>query len=70
MKMVVLVPLAPAQIPPVALPVETCMYCWYVLHPSQSYPEAWSSTCCTAHRAWVEKQLATRRLHRLADQGS
>lgn len=60
-EMMVLAPLPPAQIPAVALPIEECMYCWYVLHPQQSYPEAWSSTCCLGHRTWIETQLLARR---------
>lgn len=62
--MIVLAPLPPTKIPPVALPVEACMYCWYVLHPQQPYPETWSSTCCFGHRAWVETQLLARRQRR------
>lgn len=58
-------PLSPALIPAVAFPVEACMYCWYVLHPHQPYPEAWSSTCCTGHRTWIEAQLLARRQRRL-----
>lgn len=53
--------LAPALIPGVAHPDEHCMCCWYVLHPEQPYPEAWSSTLCSGHDAWYEtKRLALR----------
>jgi hypothetical protein len=48
-----LAPMKPERIPAVALPFERCVYCWYVLHPTLSFPASWSSTCCSAHRAWV-----------------
>jgi hypothetical protein len=60
--------LPPSRIPAVALPVEACMYCWYVLYPAQAYPEAWSSTCCTGHDTWIKTQQAARRAQRLAQQ--
>ena len=66
-EMMVLAPLSPTQIPAVALPVEACMYCWYVLHPHVSYPETWSSTCCLGHRTWIEAQLLVRRQRRLGE---
>ena len=54
--------MAPTHIPPVALPDETCMCCWYVLHADKPYPEDWSSTLCVGHDAWYK----TQRLARLA----
>ncbi len=60
MTMTILAPLAPAQIPSVALPLEACMYCWYVLHPNLPYPATWSSTCCTGHVAWMHARRRTR----------
>jgi hypothetical protein len=51
-------PMKPEQIPAVALPFERCVYCWYVLHPTLTYPACWSSTCCSAHRAWVLAHVA------------
>jgi len=56
--------LSPARIPPVALPDERCMCCWYVLHPDQPYPEDWSSTLCPGHDAWYETQRLARRARR------
>ena len=69
-EMMVLSPLSPAQIPAVALPMEACMYCWYVLHPHAPYPEAWSSTCCAEHRTWIDRKRAARRLCRLLEQNT
>jgi hypothetical protein len=48
-----LAPIKPEHIPAVALPLERCVYCWSVLHPTLTYPASWSSTCCPAHRTWV-----------------
>ena len=48
-----LAPMKPERIPAVTLPLERCVYCWYVLHPETTYPASWSSTCCPAHRDWV-----------------
>jgi hypothetical protein len=53
-----LAPMKPQCIPAVALPLEHCMYCWYVLHPTMPYPESWSSTCCSEHSAWIMAQYA------------
>ena len=46
-------PLSPECIVMVACPDERCMYCWYLLHPTDPYPADWSSTCCAEHRAWM-----------------
>jgi hypothetical protein len=48
-----LAPIKPERIPAVALPLERCVYCWYVLHPTTVYPSSWSSTCCPTHRDWL-----------------
>ena len=48
-----LAPMKPERIPAVELPLDRCVYCWYVVHPETTYPASWSSTCCPAHRAWV-----------------
>jgi len=58
--------MTPARIPPVAAPVEACCYCWYVLHPTRSYPAEWSSTICTEHSAWIRAQHAAIRAARRA----
>jgi hypothetical protein len=50
----------------VAQPVEQCCYCWYVLHPQQSYPEAQSSTICEPHSVWILASLSERRQRRAA----
>lgn len=59
-----LAPLQPGRIPLVAQPVERCAWCWPALHPREQYPEAWSSTICSAHDAWMMAQLAARRARR------
>lgn len=59
-------PMMAQNILQVAQPQEQCMYCWYMLHPSQPYPEAWSSTCCSSHSAWLINLSAERRAHRRA----
>jgi hypothetical protein len=48
-----LTPMKPECIPAVALSLDRCVYCWYVVHPETTYPASWSSTCCPAHRARV-----------------
>jgi len=48
-----LAPVKPERIPAVTLPLERCVYCWYVLHPETTYPASWSSTCCSTHRDWM-----------------
>jgi hypothetical protein len=48
-----LAPITAETIPAVTLPLERCVYCWYTLHPTLSYPVSWSSTCCPAHHVWV-----------------
>jgi hypothetical protein len=48
-----LTPMNPEQIPAVSLPLERCVYCWYVLRPALAYPASWSSTCCSTHRDWL-----------------
>jgi hypothetical protein len=53
-----LAPMKPERIPAVTLPLERCVYCWYVLHPTLTYPASWSSTCCSTHRAWVLEHSA------------
>jgi hypothetical protein len=66
-----LAPMKPERIPAVALPLERCVYCWYILHPTLTYPETWSSTCCTEHSAWMLVQYARIRAARsLARAGS
>ncbi len=57
-QMLTLERLQPESIPPTPHPVERCCYCWYVLHPTISYPEAWSSTVCDEHSLWVLAQRA------------
>ena len=59
--------MTPEAIPPVPHPVERCCYCWYVLHPTISYPEAWSSTVCDEHSLWVLAQLTAVRARRHTD---
>lgn len=46
-------PMKPEDIPAVTLPLERCMYCWYILHPTLTFPRTWSSTCCNEHHAWM-----------------
>lgn len=48
-----LAPMKPETIPAVSLPLERCVYCWYVLHPALAYPASWSSTCYSTHRDWL-----------------
>jgi len=62
-------PMTPTRIPPVMTPVEDCCYCWYVLHPTTSFPEAWSSTCCPDHSTWLLAQHAAIRAARQAARG-
>ena len=56
--------MAPQNILNVMQPLEECCYCWYLLHPQQSYPEKWSSTICGEHGAWIQRQAAERRARR------
>jgi hypothetical protein len=59
------------RIPPAANPVEECCYCWYVLHPTLSYPETWSSTVCEEHSLWMlAEHVALRARRSGARQGS
>ena len=53
--------MATASIPDVAESVEQCCYCWYRLHRDMPYPDAWSSTICAAHSAWILQRLAEQR---------
>ena len=62
-----LAPMQPERIPAVALPLEHCMYCWYVLHPTLNFPEIWSSTCCPEHSAWMLAQYARIRAGRTSE---
>lgn len=48
-------------IPPSRLPLVECCYCWYVLHPGEDFPSAWSSTICDDHADWQLTRLAARR---------
>jgi hypothetical protein len=57
-------PMKPECIPAVALPLERCVYCWYVLHPTLTYPVFWSSTCCSTPRDWVLARYARIRTKR------
>ncbi len=59
-------PMPVQDISQVAQPQEDCAWCWQILHPSQPYPEAWSSTCCTSHSTWLINLSAERRARRAA----
>jgi hypothetical protein len=60
-------PMKPEQIPAVSLPFERCVYCWYVLHPTTTYPASWSSMCCTEHSAWMLAHYTRIRAARLSE---
>ncbi len=60
MKVTIIPALRAEAIPPVAVPVEQCAWCWPLLHPECSYPEEWSSKICPAHEAWMDQQRARR----------
>ena len=62
-----LAPMKPERIPAVVLPLERCVYCWYVLHPTITYPQTWSSTCCSEHSAWMLAQYARIRAGRTSE---
>ncbi len=51
-------PMKPADIPAATLPLEHCMYCWYALHPTLTFPGTWSSTCCHEHLTWMQARSA------------
>lgn len=48
-------------IPPARLPLVDCCYCWYVAHPDEPFPSAWSSTICAYHQDWQIERLAAAR---------
>ncbi len=56
----------PEAIATVENPDPQCCYCWYLLHPYTSYPDAWSSTICPEHTALILAQHAQLRAARLA----
>ena len=60
--------LSPKGIPPVALPNEVCMCCWYVLYADRPYPLSWSSILCTEHKAWYTAQRLARLTQRASRQ--
>lgn len=62
-------PMPVTRIPPALMPVEECAWCWPLVHPDKPYPEAWSSTVCSEHSAWIIEQARARRLARQADGG-
>jgi hypothetical protein len=65
-----LAPMKPESIPAVALPLERCVYCWYKLHPTLTYPASWSSTCCPTHSLWVLARYAHGRAARSSGKAS
>ena len=52
-------------IPPAALPIEKCAWCWPTLHPAQQYPAEWSSTICHEHAEWMMSRHAEDRVRRV-----
>src|SRR5258708_33029132 len=57
-----------ATIPPVTTPVETCAWCWSLLHPGQPFPEQQSSTCCSEHSALLYARYVASRVAKQAEE--
>lgn len=55
-----------ASILPVVRPLETCAWCWYLLHPDSPFPEQESSTICAEHADWQMARVQAVRALRLA----
>ncbi len=47
-----------------ATPIETCAWCWPLLHPGEPYPESWSSTICASHEQWILERAQESRARR------